>query len=278
MKTTTNTKYNREIPDSWDETVSVSLQEDTKSIKSTVSDLSKTNSGWGTGGTIVNKSSSKIYGSRRQGVDDVNYLPKQEPLKSIGGNKFRSIQNNAWDDGAPNIIPCPDPNVILANIPITQVQTPSVDTDIYSSKDEWNSIRTEGFEIMQDPEKRKTILHKTCFCRYGTSCQRVKKGINCDFYHSEEERKIPMCPFKHTCRSRKCNHCHPGQEQEWLQKNPLPAGCPKTAPKTAPKTRYVHTLGIVRIEASLFKSNPDAAKLTMQAAMHSGREVMIVQD
>ena len=72
MKTTTNTKYNREIPDSWDETTSVFLQEDTKSIKSTVSDLSKTNSGWGTGGTIVNKSSSKIYGSRRQGGDDVN--------------------------------------------------------------------------------------------------------------------------------------------------------------------------------------------------------------
>ena len=209
----------------------------------------------------------------------VTPIPLPAPLKSCWGPPIQQTPVNAWAKGAPKIVPCPDPDVILANIP--KAQPPQMTIEVShevsqeANNDEWNSIRTQGFEIMKDPEKRKAILHKTCFCRYGANCQRVKNGINCDFYHSEEERKIPMCPFKHTCRSRKCNHCHPGQEQEWLQKNPLPSGCPKSAPKSAPK--YVQKLGPVKIDALLFKTNPDAANLAMQAAMHSGREVMIVQ-
>ncbi len=187
---------------------------------------------------------------------------------------------NAWNN-PPKIVPCPDPNVILANIskslpPMEEVKEESSEDSKSLSRDEWNQIRTQGFETIQDPEKRKAILFKTSPCRHGVNCERVKNGIKCDFYHYAEERRIPICPFKQTCTSSSCNHCHPGQEEEWLKRNPSPVGCPTCKPVS--KRKPVPKQGPVRIEASLFKTNPDSANLVMKAAMNMGREIIIVQD
>ena len=196
---------------------------------------------------------------------------------------------NAWTS-APKIVPCPDPNVILANIskslPIEVKEELSESEDSNRlSRDEWNQIRTQGFETMQDPEKRKAILYKTSACRHGVNCDRFKNGINCDFYHYAQERRIPMCPFKQTCTSSGCNHCHPGQEEEWLKRNPLPEGYPickpvpkpDPMPKSEPTRKPVQKLEPVRIESSVFKTNPEAAMLAMQVAINAGREVIIFQ-
>ena len=197
---------------------------------------------------------------------------------------------NAWMN-APKIVPCPDPTVILANIPksIPIPMEEAKEDSVQLSRDEWNQIRTQGFETMQDPEKRKAILYKTSACRHGVDCERFNNGVmvngvKCDFYHYATERRIPMCPFKQTCTSSGCNHCHPGQEDMWLKRNPLPAGCPTCKPVSKPvskpsyKRKPVPKQGPVRIEASLFKTDPESANLSMQAAMNMGREIIIVQD
>jgi hypothetical protein len=196
---------------------------------------------------------------------------------------------NAWEQ-KPKIVVQPNPDVILtmarAEMVRTKVMThTSEPASDRIPKEEWDQIRSEGFEMLNDPTKRSKLLHKTNYCRNGKDCWRASKG-QCDFYHSEEERKIPMCPFKQTCRSNKCNHCHPGQETEWVKNHPLPQGCPKTkqtttttkqAPKTIKRTPPPKQLGPVHIEAELFKTNPDAANLAMKAAMVTGREVVITQ-
>lgn len=95
---------------------------------------------------------------------------------------------------------------------------------------EFQQIRTRGFEATKDPAKVKKILYRTTYCRNGPTCDRE----HCNFYHCERERRIPLCPFEWTCAGRddpvRCGHCHPGQEDAWLQRNPLPEGCPQERP------------------------------------------------
>ena len=94
-----------------------------------------------------------------------------------------------------------------------------------------------------------------------------------------------MCPFKQTCTSSGCNHCHRGQEEEWLKRNPLPEGYPickpvpkpDPMPKSEPTRKPVQKLEPVRIESSVFKTNPEAAMMAMQVAINAGREVIIFQ-
>ncbi len=207
-------------------------------------------------------------------------------------------ERQLWGDmpESPSPIPPPPPTP-PPNTPPTMPSTPSPSPPLTPpplpsmvpisrlSKDEWNQIRTQGFETMQDPKKRKAILFKSSACRHGVNCDRFKNGINCDFYHYAQERRIPMCPFKQTCTSSGCNHCHPGQEEEWLKRNPLPEGYPickpvpkpDPMPKSEPTRKPVQKLEPVRIESSVFKTNPEAATLAMQVAINAGREVIIFQ-
>ena len=103
-----------------------------------------------------------------------------------------------------------------------------------TSEEEKNKIRTEGFNIIKDPKKMQEILYKTVFCKYGDKCNREKRGMKCNFYHNEDERRIPECPFKSVCKKHSKGHCkmfHPGQT-DWIIKNPLPANCPVATKKS----------------------------------------------
>ena len=48
-------------------------------------------------------------------------------------------------------------------------------------------------------------------------------------------------------------------------------------PKSEPTRKPVQKLEPVRIESSVFKTNPEAAMMAMQVAINAGREVIIFQ-
>lgn len=61
-------------------------------------------------------------------------------------------------------------------------------------------------------------LYKTTFCKNMEKDGKCDR-INCDFYHSVEERRIPMCLYDDKCINVKCKLCHSNEnESDWLKR------------------------------------------------------------
>ena len=180
-----------------------------------------------------------------------------------------------------------------------------------TSEEEKNKLRTEGFNTIKDPRKMQEILYKTVFCKYGDKCNREKRGMKCNFYHNEDERRIPECPFKSVCKKHSKGYCkmfHPGQT-DWIIKNPLPANCPVAVKKSVTtqkreisnlvpqiggalvekpsKVVYenrnelkieIPVMKKVTIQSSLFNENKFLFYTQIEKAMKQGMEVFIKND
>lgn len=69
-----------------------------------------------------------------------------------------------------------------------------------------------GFDFLN-----KSPLYKTNYCRNVEKdgyCNRK----DCNFYHSVEERRIPLCTFDNNCKNKSCKffHEHYENEKSWL--------------------------------------------------------------
>lgn len=61
-------------------------------------------------------------------------------------------------------------------------------------------------------------LYKTSFCKNMEKDGKCDR-LNCDFYHSVEERRIPMCLYNDKCINVNCKLCHSNEnEYEWLKR------------------------------------------------------------
>ena len=224
---------------------------------------------------------------------------------------------NAWKKGPPSIKKEFDLRVFIT---VSRNDTNRTETEVPTAKatplinktseEEKNKIRTEGFNTIKDPKKMQEILYKTVFCKYGDKCNREKRGMKCNFYHNEDERRIPECPFKSVCKKHSKGHCkmfHPGQT-DWNIKNPLPANCP-VATKKSVTTQKRENSNLVRqigglphktskvmyenrnelktsllavkkvtIQSSLFNDNKFLFYTQIEKAMKQGMEVVIRND
>ena len=117
--------------------------------------------------------------------------------------------------------------------------------------------RSKAFERMKDPEDRMKRLHRTQPCSNGPKCKRTE----CGYYHSVEERKLPMCIFGSDCRKKhKCSHVHPGQEDGWIRRNPPPKDFPAQRASRSSSSRSIEISASSKDALGLFKTALAAGK------------------
>jgi hypothetical protein len=105
-------------------------------------------------------------------------------------------------------------------------QLPSIDMDMDNqtdSDDDLEIIFDDYSPIDSVPcwvdQGEKPRLWRTEFCRNMQNTGSCKRG-RCDFYHSVEERQIPMCSYGVSCQNYFwCKFCHPFEtEGGWLSR------------------------------------------------------------
>jgi hypothetical protein len=121
--------------------------------------------------------------------------------------------------------------------------------------------RTQGFNLMGDEKDRQSRLYKTQYCRNMQKFKHCNRA-RCDFYHSVDERRIPMCAFGNGCKfaTSKCKFCHPYENEEaWLNRTGIvyPHGVPQTS---APSMD----------DEFILKCGRELAPVLFQAAMMKG--------
>lgn len=77
-------------------------------------------------------------------------------------------------------------------------------------------LENDNSELIEPVNKNP--LYRTTFCKNFEKEGKCERP-NCDFYHSIEERRIPICIYKDNCKSKICKFCHPWENEiEWLKR------------------------------------------------------------
>lgn len=110
-------------------------------------------------------------------------------------------------------------------------------------------------KTMSNEVLKKKHFEKTVACKHGEGCTRRQ---NCGFYHSEEERKLPMCMFLQYCTNMNCELVHPTEEKEYIAKHPFVK--PKQVEKPKPKeqtnvSEYKPTPKVIKLAPECAKTN-----------------------
>jgi hypothetical protein len=97
----------------------------------------------------------------------------------------------------------------------------------------------------KDAQRKKELFYKTNPCKFGSNCTRKE----CSGYHSESDRRLPRCMYNMNCINSNCLFVHDGQEEEWLELNPIPEYLKAATIEQKPVV-------VLDMKAHFYKTNP----------------------
>lgn len=109
-------------------------------------------------------------------------------------------------------------------------------------------------KTMSNDVMKKKHFEKTIACKHGEGCTRRE---TCSFYHSEEERKLPMCMFLQYCSNMNCELVHPTEEKEYIAKHPFV----KITKVVVPVVPVVPVVEKVKVKVNEYKPTPKVLKI-----------------
>lgn len=133
-------------------------------------------------------------------------------------------------------------------------------------------------KVLYEEKISKNPLFKTNFCKNMEktgSCDRQY----CDFYHSVEERRIPLCSFGNNCKNVKCKFFHSYESEEsWLKRinKVYPLNVPLTTPIKKIIYNNIYTTPIAFQDNIIINSSKEMAHIYLLSALEKGHKVITI--